>query len=156
MQITADAVEGKTYTGVVTKININGTSNNGVTSYPVTVRIDEYEGLLPGMNVDASIQVETRENVLSAPVGAVARGNRVLVKKPEAAQPEKGRKEKDMEPSEDGAPAGYEYRQVELGLSDKTYIEIVSGVEEGEILAIDPANLDPMTPMTGGMTVVVG
>ncbi len=156
VQITADAVEGKTYTGVVTKININGTSNNGVTSYPVTVRIDEYEGLLPGMNVDASIQVETRENVLSAPVGAVARGNRVLVKKPEAAQPEKGRKEKDMEPSEDGAPAGYEYRQVELGLSDKTYIEIVSGVEEGEILAIDPANLDPMTPMTGGMTVVVG
>ena len=153
VQITADAVEGKVYTGVVTKININGTSNNGVTSYPVTVRIDEFDGLLPGMNVDASIQVETRENVLSAPVGAVARGNRVLVKKPESAQPEKDQKEE--EPSEDGAPAGYEYRQVELGLSDRTYIEIVNGLEEGEILAIDPANLDPMAPM-GGMSVMVG
>ena len=71
----------------------------------------------------------------------------------ESAQPEKDQKEE--EPSEDGAPAGYEYRQVELGLSDRTYIEIVNGLEEGEILAIDPANLDPMAPM-GGMSVMVG
>ena len=75
------------------------------------------------------------------------------MKKPESAQPEKDQKEE--EPSEDGAPAGYEYRQVELGLSDRTYIEIVNGLEEGEILAIDPANLDPMAPM-GGMSVMVG
>ena len=36
------------------------------------------------------------ENVLSAPVGAVARGNRVLVKKPESAQPEKDQKEEQQ------------------------------------------------------------
>jgi HlyD family secretion protein len=45
--ITADAAGGKTYTGIVTKVNINGTTNNGVTAYPVTIRIDETEGLLP-------------------------------------------------------------------------------------------------------------
>lgn len=158
VQITADAVEGKTYTGVVTKININGTSNNGVTSYPVSVRIDDFEGLLPGMNVDASIQVETRENVLAVPVGAVARGNRVLVKKPEAAQPEKQDKKKkeEQQPSEDGAPAGYEYRQVELGITDQSYIEILSGLEEGEILGLEPGGgMDEfMTPPMGGVVVV--
>ena len=151
-------MEGKTYTGVVTKININGTSNNGVTSYPVSVRIDDFEGLLPGMNVDASIQVETRENVLAVPVGAVARGNRVLVKKPEAAQPEKQDKKKkeEQQPSEDGAPAGYEYRQVELGITDQSYIEILSGLEEGEILGLEPGGgMDEfMTPPMGGVVVV--
>lgn len=77
--ITAEAVEGKTYEGVVTKVNINGTTSNGVTSYPVTVRIDETDGLLPGMNVDAEILVASSENVLAIPVGAVSRGNMVLV-----------------------------------------------------------------------------
>jgi HlyD family secretion protein len=46
-----------------------------VTSYPVTIRIDETDGLLPGMNVDAVIVVESRPNVLAVPVSAVVRGN---------------------------------------------------------------------------------
>ena len=45
----------------------------------MTIQIDSFDGLLPGMNVDATIQVESRENVLAVPVGAVSRGNRVLV-----------------------------------------------------------------------------
>ena len=55
VQITADAVEGTTYTGVVTKVSVAGTTSGGITTYPVTVRIDETEGLRPGMNVDAEI-----------------------------------------------------------------------------------------------------
>ena len=57
VEITADAVEGRTYTGVVTKVSVAGTSSGGTTTYPVTVRIDETEGLLPGMNVDAVIKI---------------------------------------------------------------------------------------------------
>ena len=53
VQITADAVEGKSYEGVITKVSVAGTTTGGTTSYPVTIRIDETDGLLPGMNVDA-------------------------------------------------------------------------------------------------------
>lgn len=80
--ITADAVEGKTFTGYVDNVSIVGTSSNGVTSYPVKVVIDQAdgEGLIPGMNVSAEIVIESRENVLCVPVSAVKRGNIVTVK----------------------------------------------------------------------------
>lgn len=77
--ITADAVEGRTYAGVVTKVSVAGSSSGGTNTYPVTVRIDETEGLLPGMNVDAVITLRSASNVLAIPAGALNRGNTVLV-----------------------------------------------------------------------------
>jgi len=78
--VTAEALGDKAFTGVVTRININGTTVNGVTSYPVTIRLDETEGLLPGMNVQAEIIVSHSAEVVAIPVSALSRGNRVLVK----------------------------------------------------------------------------
>ena len=65
VQITADAVEGKTFTGTVTKVSVAGTTSGGITSYPVTVRIDEADELLPGMNVDAEIVLEEAADTLA-------------------------------------------------------------------------------------------
>jgi HlyD family secretion protein len=79
--ITADAAEGKTYTGTITKVSVAGTTSNGATSYPVTVRIDDTDGLLPGMNVDAEIVLSEANDVLSVSNAAVSRGNKVLVTK---------------------------------------------------------------------------
>lgn len=67
VRITADAVEGKTYTGVVTEVSVAGTTSGGITTYPVTVRIDETDGLLPGMNVDAEIVISSADDVLAIP-----------------------------------------------------------------------------------------
>ena len=82
VEITADALEGQTFTGVVDNVSIVGTASNGVTSYPVKVVVDggESTGLIPGMNVNASIVIESRENVLRVPLSAVRRGNVVIVK----------------------------------------------------------------------------
>lgn len=129
VEITVDAIEGRTYSGVVTNVNINGTTQGGVTSYPVTIRIDETDGLLPGMNVDVAIEVESKAGVLAVPVSAVQRGNLVLVRTgeaPEGEQPAVG---------EDGLPVGYEYREVTLGINDDDYIEITGGLEEGDQIA---------------------
>lgn len=65
--ITADAVEGKTYEGVVTKVSVAGTTSNGYTSYPVTIQIDETDGLMPGMNVEATIVMSSSENTHAIP-----------------------------------------------------------------------------------------
>ena len=60
VNITCDSLtDTATIEGVVTKVSVAGTTSNGVTTYPVTVQIDNPpEGLLPGMNVDATSVVD--------------------------------------------------------------------------------------------------
>lgn len=127
VDITADAVEGN-FKGVVEKVGVNGTAANGVTTYPVKVRITEYGDLLPGMNVDASIVVESAEDVVAIPVSAVNRGNIVYVK---------GEKTDEK----DKAPDGYRSVKIETGINDTSYIEVKSGLNEGdEIKGADSAS----------------
>ncbi len=147
--ITADAVEGRTYAGVVTKVSVAGSSSGGTTTYPVTVRIDETEGLLPGMNVDAVITLRSASNVLAIPAGALNRGNTVLVTA-------------DSPSAVGGTPVegegeAYCSVSVEIGDSDSDYIEIISGLQEGDTVAYIPTagsdSVDMMMPagMGGGM-----
>ena len=113
---------------MVTKVSVAGTSSGGTTTYPVTVRIDGTEGLLPGMNVDAVITLESASGVLAIPTGALNRGNTVLVTA-------------DSPSAADGtAIEGGEYYSVpvEIGASDSGYIEIVSGLQEGDTVAYIP------------------
>ena len=126
VRITADAVEGQVYTGVVTEVSVAGTTTGGITTYPVTVRIDETDGLLPGMNVDAEIIISSAEDVLAVPAAAVNRGDTVLLTadSPSAADA------LDQE-----APEGYVYVAVETGVSDDSYVEIASGLQEGDTVA---------------------
>ena len=81
VEITADAVEGETFTGTVTNVSLQSSYSNGVTNYPVTVTLDDTGSLLPGMNVDAKIILDSSGNALVIPASALMRGNRVYVKK---------------------------------------------------------------------------
>ena len=126
--IVADALEDETFTGVVTNVSSNGTTSGGTTTYPVTIRIDDYGELMPGMNASVSIVVESAEDALSIPNGAVVRGGYVLVTEdsPSASNA-----------AEMTAPDGYVYVQVETGVSDDNYIEIRSGLTEEDTIAYD-------------------
>lgn len=126
VNITSDAKEGQTFTGVVTKVSVVGTTSGGTTTYPVTVRIDDTDGLRPGMNVDAEIVLSSADGVLAIPSLAVNRGDTVLVTSdsPSAANA-----------LEQEAPEGYAYVQVTTGVSDDSYIEITSGLQEGDAVA---------------------
>lgn len=84
VDITADALPNKRFTGHVNSININGATSNGVTTYPVEVIVDNPEGMLPGMNVNAEIVIEEKYDILVVPVSAVMRGNIVYVKEEDA------------------------------------------------------------------------
>lgn len=71
---TVDAVPAtakKALTGTVTSIAVEGSSSNGVTTYPVTLTLDPDARLKSGMNADASILVTNKENVLLVPIEAV-------------------------------------------------------------------------------------
>ncbi len=80
--IQADALPNQTFIGEVSNISIVGSAYQGVTSYPVTVTINNTENsdLIPGMNVEAQIIVDSAKDVLRVPVSAVRMGNLVIVK----------------------------------------------------------------------------
>ena len=147
--IVADAVEDQTYEGVVTKVSVAGTSSGSATTYPVTIRIDETDGLLPGMSVDATIELGSAEDVLAIPASALNRGDTVLVTadSPSAANAVTGQTEETVEaPESSTAPEGESEEQqyvsvpVTTGITDGDYIEITSGLQEGDVVAYIPTS----------------
>ena len=135
VEITSDALDGQSFTGRVDKVNINGTTSNGVTTYPVTVLIDgSPDELKPGMNISAKIVVEDAGEVLCIPVEAVNRGQNgastVLVAGPGALD----------EAGNLADSSKLEEREVTLGRNDEAYIEVLSGLEEGETVFIQNAS----------------
>ena len=151
VQITAEAVEGKTFTGVVTKVSVAGTTSGGITSYPVTVRIDETDGLLPGMNVDAEIVLEEAADTLAIPSSAVTRGsgNTSLVLITQDSPSAESAVEQE-------SPEGYVYVQVETGISDNSYVQILSGLQEGDTVAYVTRSTESGSMMMGGMPGAMG
>ncbi|CAI6082478.1 efflux RND transporter periplasmic adaptor subunit [Cohnella sp. JJ-181] len=81
--ITMDALSGQAFTGKVTKIAKEGTSTNGVATFPVTVRLDKTDGVLPGMNGSVDVVIESKQDALLVPVEAVTQmGERYFVRVP--------------------------------------------------------------------------
>ena len=133
VQITADAVPDKTYVGTVTRVSMKGKSDGGTTTYPVSIRIDDTDGLRPGMNANAEIVVAKADNALVVPNAAVVRCSYVLVTKdsPSAANADTA-----ME-----APEGFVYVPVKTGVSNDDYTQIVSGIQEGDTIGYDPSSV---------------
>lgn len=150
--ITADAVEGRTYTGTVTKVSVAGTSSGSATTYPVTIRIDDTDGLLPGMSVDAIIELAAAQDVLAIPSAALNRGNTVLVT---AGSPSAAGGTLVEATTEDGED--YYSVEVTTGVIGDSYIEIVSGLQEGDTVVYIPTSgtsenpFSMMGEMPGGM-----
>ena len=147
VQVTADAVPDKTYTGTVTRVSMKGSSNGGTTTYPVTVRIDETEGLRPGMNANAEIVIAEAGNALAVPNAAIVRGGYVLVTKD---SPSAANADPDMT-----APEGYVYVPVKIGVSDDDYTQIISGVTGNDTVAYDPSSVSTDDYYDDGSSVMI-
>ena len=122
VSVTADALEGQTFAGTVTNVSLESVQSNGVTNYPVTVTLDDTGSLLPGMNVDAKIILDSSGNALVIPASALMRGNRVYVKKSSGSG----------KSGSSNVPDGFEAVQVTTGIINDDYVEILSGLSEGD------------------------
>lgn len=134
VEVTADALENQVFHGVVNKVSVIGTSQNGVTTYPVEVLLSDVEDtdLIPGMNVSATIVLEKKDDVLIIPTTAVKRGNKVKM-----------------------LGSGEEV-EIETGIDDGTQVEVLSGLSEGdqvEIADVPTKSVEDtmMQGMQGGM-----
>ncbi len=111
--VTIDAIEKtnlEPIEGGVSEIALEGTTMNNVTSYPVTISLQGNDDIRMGMNCSAEIVIKSAENVLIAPVEAID-----------------NRKGKYYVTLENG-----EVKEVEVGIYNEDYIEITSGLNEGE------------------------
>lgn len=114
--LTLDSYPDKTFTGKILSVNTNGGVSSGVTSYPVTILLDPISiSIYPNMSVNAEIIINVKTDVLLVPSTAIQTNNgqttiRVL---------------------KNGA---VENLSVEVGISNDTQTEIVSGINEGDTI----------------------
>lgn len=218
VNITVDALpqtQTNPLTGKVSKIPLEGTTQNGVTTYSVTISIDNPKDLKIGMNANAEIIVNQKQDVLMVPLEAVQKfGNRyfVFVKSSDQSSSQqeqtggffpqggfgRGQQSSDQgtqnwrqrwqqegsssantQQSENSLPRGswsqnsqgtgnssqfgtrrmasllnnsyYKgavLRPVEVGINNDSYIEIVSGVNEGDIIVLPPLSTGSTSTQT--------
>jgi HlyD family secretion protein len=166
--IRVDAVPTRTFDGVVEKIEPTAVVNQGVTFFPVLVTIDNHERLLmPGMNGEVTIIAARKLNVLAVPVDAIRPASELVAIARAFQKPADSLREQispALLPTTTGGlgsggarfvvvamPNGsYELRTTESGATDLEWVEIVSGVREGEkvVLLGDASRTHPTPPPT--------
>jgi HlyD family secretion protein len=117
-RVTLASVDNQTFMGKVVGIDKIGTSSGGVTTYTAIIKFDKTTDLaLPGMNVDAEIIIEEHKDVVYVPAASITtkQGKSFVIQLTNGTETQK---------------------EVELGISDGTNIEILSGITEGDIIMV--------------------
>lgn len=115
--VSVDAVEDQTFAGTITSVSNSTSGSGGVAQYSVEVTFEKTAELLEGMSASVEVILEKAEDVLVVPVSAISdRGKGSIVY---------------TENSENTLAGEVE---IETGLSDETYVEVVSGLSEGDTI----------------------
>lgn len=128
--IEVDAYLGNIYKGIVSEIansaNVMGVSADQVTNFEVKVRILDEVSFRPGMTATVDIQTERAYGVLSLPIQAVTT-------------------RKDTANTEDKVECVFAFQdnaanfiKVETGIQNDEFIQIISGLEEGQDIITGP------------------
>lgn len=141
MDATVDvqAMSDQTYQAKVASISPQGSVSQGVATYPVELQLTDPQGLLAGMTANVTVICERRDNVLYVPIEAVTKvRDRSVVRVLDASG-----KESSVE--------------VTTGLANDMYIEIVSGLTEGQTVITGSASSSSGSSMRlGGMGMGAG
>ena len=137
--ITIDALAGKEYTGKVANINTIGKSVAGITSYTVTIELENAPEIYAGMNVDADIQITSIHDVIRVPLSAVRKGDIVYKKVADET----------YQDGDTSVPMGYQKVKVEIGQNNSDYIEIISGLNEGDVVLVDKLTQSGIIDLSG-------
>ena len=116
-EITVSSIGDDTYHGEVTEIDKTATSSSGVTRYSAVITLDKTPEMLAGMTASAVVRVSGVDNTVIIPLDALHQtSSRAFVYT-----------EFDEELQQYGG-----IREVTAGISNSSYVEIISGLEAGE------------------------
>ncbi|HQI15377.1 MAG TPA: HlyD family efflux transporter periplasmic adaptor subunit [Bacillota bacterium] len=132
--------------GIVSKVAVEGSSSNGVSIYPVTIKIEKNEALKGSMSANGEIIVNEKKDVLYVPVDAIQKrnGKSYVSVVPGAGAAGKAFRNRNSdvnstevkENTKQNIEQKIEMREVKTGISTAEYIEIVSGLKEGEAVIV--------------------
>ncbi|MCX6173810.1 MAG: efflux RND transporter periplasmic adaptor subunit [Ignavibacteriales bacterium] len=150
-KVHVDAFSDKTFKGVVTQIGNSavtkglGTQDEVVNFEVKVLIVNAGNSIRPGMSCDADIETEKKQNVLTVPIQSVtARIDKPITSTPQGVQPEnevKAKKDRSNKPKEVVfviKENKTKMIEVKTGISDDTYIEILSGLKEDEEVVSGP------------------
>ncbi len=131
---TIDAVEGLTLTGEVIEVDTLGTVAQGVVNYSVKISFDTQDDRVkPGMSVSAAIITEAKQNVLLVPNSAVkTQGDTNYVETLENISASNMLSASALNNSGLASATPPQQKNVEIGISNDTSTEIISGLKEGD------------------------
>ncbi len=133
--VTFDAIDGLSITGEVSEIDSAGTVTQGVVNYKVKIGFDTQDDRVKaGMSISASIITNSKADVLMISNSAVKSQNGVrYVETVDATsfgnQVSQGSQGVIL-------PAAPKQKTVEVGMLNDTSTEIISGLEEGEVVVV--------------------
>jgi HlyD family secretion protein len=185
--IEVEAYNNRKFKGVVTQIASSTkstvSSSGDVTNYEVRIRIDSssYRDLIdpskpkrfpfrPGMNASADIKTQRKDDVVSAPIAAVAARVKGSDKSVADQKKEKEKQKTDNNDNQEVSVSGddieevvfilkadgtVEKRTVTTGVQDMNFIEIRSGLKEGEQIVTAPFDAVNKTLKSGDKVTIV-
>jgi len=117
--IKVESLPDKVFSGVVESVASQGKVISSVVYFEVTIKVtDDTRTLKPGMTADVDIVMDRRTNVLTIPNAALEeRRGRLMARTLD----------------EKGEPF---FKRVELGITDGTTTEVISGLAEGDMVAV--------------------
>ncbi|MEK4067258.1 efflux RND transporter periplasmic adaptor subunit [Peribacillus sp. FSL R5-0717] len=136
VDIKASAFEDETFKGEVTSVAKEGTYENGVSSFDVTIKIDKPGDIKIGMSTEVSILTNSVKDALYVPI--------------EAVQIDGEEKYVNIQQSGTTEGAASTKKVVETGISNDRYIEITSGLEEGQFVSL-PITINESSTGSEGM-----
>jgi HlyD family secretion protein len=145
--LTFDAVENLTLAGTVAQVDIVGSANSGVVGYGVKIAFTtDDERIKSGMSVSATIQTDVRADVVTVPSSAIqasTSGASYVLTLPNVTA-------EQASASPDGITSDTqpERTAVTVGLADDTNIEILTGLEAGDVLVIKTVQSSATTAKT--------
>ena len=132
-----DGYPNEEFFGEVTQVRIDSTTTSNVVTYTVIVSVDNSDlKIKPGMTANVSIITSENKGVLAVPNFALKFSPSSNKEKFEKQGLWIKEKEKLVR------------KEVEVGASDDSYTQIVSGIKEGELVAIGTRNGNKKTSST--------
>ncbi|WP_235841996.1 efflux RND transporter periplasmic adaptor subunit [Neobacillus fumarioli] len=133
--ITVNALPDQTFTGTVTDIANEGTSTNGVSTFNVTIHINNPTGLKVGMTDQANILTASKDNAVFVPVDAVHSKNGekfvILADQNQSSKDHQGNNQSNQDSRWSGSRV-----IVKTGLANTDYVEITQGLTPGQVVRL--------------------
>ena len=149
VEFTVDAYPNDTFEGTVTQVRLEATEESNVVTYEVVISAHNPDlKLKPGLTANVTIYIAERRDVVNIPVKAL----RFVPDPPSSKAQAPEQATQPQAPANDSlrtvwVQEGQEWkpRQVKVGMDNGVNVEICSGLNEGEVVAVDRKSNTGMT-----------